>query len=372
MNLIKSIQIVVVYLSSRDFRKKMVIFLDAFPFEYLDKKTCPNISSVGKGRKLGTLLGYSASIHPSIWTGVLPDIHGSWTEYQLGKIKAKPIFNSLLSFAPKRFRAVAKYPFSLLGFKMSSLPAEISFMFKRTGFDAKNPPLSIGDVKTVFGLVKGRSMNYNYYVDSIAQPFENDSSLDVFYFTSLDHTGHLFGLGNRFENEIKLLDEKIGILIKKYEKFDADTIIFSDHGMTPIKNRINIEMMFSDVGLKNGKDFVVVYNSTMLQIWDSGHGLEKAENVLGKISAGHILGKKELIEFGLNFKDNRYGDLLFLMDPGWEIFPNFYHNILMNRVKAMHGYLPGEAYSDGILVSNKEMKKKKNRVIDIYNSIVGD
>ncbi len=62
----------------------------------------------------------------------------------------------------------------------------------------------------------------------------------------------------------------------------------------------------------------------------------------------------------------------FLLDPGWEVFPNFYHNIMSNRVKAMHGYMPGKPYSDGILISNKRARKKNYRITDIRNLVLGD
>jgi len=354
-------------------KKTLVLFVDALPFEYLGDKFCSNICSIGEPKKLETLLGYSASIHPSIWTGVLPDKHNSWTEYQLNSIERTPLTRRFISKFPNSIRAISKYPISIissklgLGFRPSSLPAEINHMFKSTGFNAMDPPLKLGGCKTVFGSLKG---NYNYIVDSIPKPFENNSILDVIYFTSLDQTGHLSGLGNGFEQEIYEIDQKIGKVIKEYEKFDADILVFSDHGMTQINERINIQRILKKQGIVNGKNAVILFNSTMLQIWDTGYGLKKIKKSLDKVSPGHILEKSELNELGLDFKDNRYGDMFFLLDPGVEIFPNFYHNVFRNRVKAMHGYMPGKPYSDGAIVSNKKLKKSNYKITDLFNLIL--
>jgi hypothetical protein len=53
------------------------------------------------------------------------------------------------------------------------------------------------------------------------------------------------------------------------------------------------------------------------------------------------------------FADRRYGELVFLMHPGWLISRSDFNGRGWMPV-GMHGYHPDDAYSDGIFLSNRQ------------------
>ena len=51
---------------------------------------------------------------------------------------------------------------------------------------------------------------------------------------------------------------------------------------------------------------------------------------------------------GINFSNNKYGDVIFLAKPGIAVYPNCFHGIFPNYIKALHGYDPEDDDSYGI------------------------
>ena len=66
--------------------KLFLFFFDAFRHDYIDLGYTPflrTLSKTGSRFSLETLLGYSYAIRVSIFTGVLPCVHGKWSKYFL-------------------------------------------------------------------------------------------------------------------------------------------------------------------------------------------------------------------------------------------------------------------------------------------------
>ena len=80
---------------------------------------------------------------------------------------------------------------------------------------------------------------------------------------------------------------------------------------------------------------------------------------------GHFLSSDELVDLHVDFADRRYGDEIFLIEPGTVVHPNF-HSYL--RPKAMHAYHPDEPEQQGILVASSgaaQFVGEKADMIDI-------
>ena len=80
-------------------------------------------------------------------------------------------------------------------------------------------------------------------------------------------------------------------------------------------------------------------DSTMVRFWFFSDRAERLiVDLLDNIEGGHILSQAEKDKYHLNYSHNKFGDIIFLVDPGVLIFPNFYQN--KRPVKGMHGYAP--------------------------------
>ena len=68
---------------------------------------------------------------------------------------------------------------------------------------------------------------------------------------------------------------------------------------------------------------------------------------------------------GVRFRDRRYGDLVFLLDPGWILSSNGF-NAPGWMPSGMHGYHPDDPYSEAIFLSNQEPPVPMRTIADAY------
>ena len=76
-------------------------------------------------------------------------------------------------------------------------------------------------------------------------------------------------------------------------------------------------------------------------------------NILKTIKQGKILTQRDRIHYQI--PEREYGDLIFLIEPKYLIYPNFYQK--SKPFKAMHGYAPDKADLDGFLITNKKIPR---------------
>jgi hypothetical protein len=113
-------------------------------------------------------------------------------------------------------------------------------------------------------------------------------------------------------------------------------------------------------------DYLAVYDSTMARFWffDS-NAREQVTLLLQDLNCGRILSKLELQELGIFFPDQRYGELIFLLHPGW-LFSRSNFNGQGWKPVGMHGYHPDDKYSDGIFLARESPLLQVNGVADVY------
>lgn len=136
----------------------------------------------------------------------------------------------------------------------------------------------------------------------------------------LDKLAHKYGTKSE---EVKTCIKKIDNRLKKMD-FD---LIMSDHGMVDIKETISVP--FSE------KCFI---DSILARYWGN------IEDIKNKLP----LNKGKIIKW-----NKKYGDLIFLANPGIIISPNYLQG--KKVAKAMHGYNKG---CEGFYILQKEGKRK--------------
>ncbi len=147
--------------------------------------------------------------------------------------------------------------------------------------------------------------------------------------------------------------------------------IFSDHGMANCDELLDLKGMIEQLPLRLGRDYAVVYDSTMARFWFFN---ERARRLivqsLAGVSQGRILPDAELEAMGTLFPDRYFGELIFLVREGVLIVPS---HMGERPIRAMHGYHPDELQSYAALCTNHpDIPEDVRAIPDIFKLMTRD
>jgi predicted AlkP superfamily pyrophosphatase or phosphodiesterase len=165
--------------------------------------------------------------------------------------------------------------------------------------------------------------------------------------------------------------EHVRSIFRDAQKIDpnASLTLFSDHGMTPVIDRFDLVGAIEELGFGMPKDYLAVYDSTMARFWFfNPETRRKISERLAELHCGRILSEVELRELGVFFPDQRYGEIVFLLHPGWLISRSDFNGKGWNPI-GMHGYHPDDAFSDGVFLSSEKPPTQIRSVADIYQCL---
>jgi hypothetical protein len=147
---------------------------------------------------------------------------------------------------------------------------------------------------------------------------------------------------------------------------EATMTVISDHGMTPVQHHIDLVGKIDALRLRMPGDYLAVYDSTMARFWFSNDASRAAvEQCLRNVSDGRILSDEELGRLGVLFEDRRYGELIFLLNPGWLLSKSDFNGKGWTPI-GMHGYHPGDSWSDAIFLSSGKPPVAVHNIADVY------
>ncbi|MHC4585586.1 MAG: alkaline phosphatase family protein [Planctomycetota bacterium] len=168
----------------------------------------------------------------------------------------------------------------------------------------------------------------------------------------LDSVGHKYGPNSdEMSSALKRVDDLIKdistFLKKKYGDFNF--VIIGDHGMAEVQTTLDMRKEIEELDIKAGKDYVYFLDSTIARFWFFDEKSKQlVTSILSRIKQGRILTEVDKDRYHLNYSHNRFGDLLFLVDPENLIFPNFWNDVTPER--GMHGYEPEYSGQQSILI----------------------
>jgi len=90
----------------------------------------------------------------------------------------------------------------------------------------------------------------------------------------------------------------------------------------------------------------------------------RVTQTLDGLSCGRILSAQDLESLGCDFEGDRFGELIFLLDPGSIIVPS---HMGLNTITGMHGYHPDHEDSDAALLSNVQTPVPLESITDIFH-----
>ncbi len=361
--------------------KTIVIMIDAFRKSYLNERDTPFLHQFSKKFFAGELkqpFGFKNAV--GFFTGIHPSKIGQFANYGYnGNLRRFPYQLFLKPFPGKlKFHAINLFNF----FRGEDLflPAIDLNYFKffqrkqtRHFYQKKSVP-----VKTIFDFLRENKTKYLFYdfplIIENGKPklhwtLKNDDEARVkkflklirkkeydFYYlhlVDLDSIGHAYGPDSP---EMKEALRKEDLLVKKVlSEFDIEkdnVMIWSDHGMVAVTKKADLKSKLPAFG----KGYVYFLDSTMARFWFFNSSIRrKVLSILKKQKGGRVVSEKEKKRLGIDFKDNFYGDEIFLADSGTLIFPNFFN---ASFAKGMHGYDISDKNEMAFFMLNKKSKTK--------------
>jgi predicted AlkP superfamily pyrophosphatase or phosphodiesterase len=369
----------------------IAILIDALGWRYI-KNTGFLQDIMPYRKKIKTVLGYSCGVIPSILTGKYPDEHGRFNLFYLNPHASPFEWTKWIGFLPDFLletpfsRKIIHYATKILSsykgyFHIYNIPIKYLPYFdlceKENIYESEGVP----GFRTIIDFAKEKKIHYKSYsyhsgndrtlFRNISRDLRNNKYDFIFmYLADLDAILHR-SCNNKdiIHNALKIYEKNIKdlytLLNQKYEEIYS--FLFSDHGMIEIKNRINIMELIDVMGLNYGTDYIAMYDSTMARFWFMNNRAKKSiENKLATIKEGHFIRQEEKNKYHINFRDNRYGDSIFLMNPGIVIEPSYMGKIAPS---GMHGFSPYAPDSYASFLSNKDYLEKVDTILDLSGII---
>jgi predicted AlkP superfamily pyrophosphatase or phosphodiesterase len=145
--------------------------------------------------------------------------------------------------------------------------------------------------------------------------------------------------------------------------------VLSDHGMTEVKHHVDLLEGVEALGFRVPRDYLAVYDSTMARFWFFDEGVRRIiTEHLKTLTCGGVVSSGELQELGVYFPDQRYGQLIFLLHPGWLISRSDFNGHGWSPV-GMHGYHPDDPDSDAIFLSNNVPSATLHTISDVFQCL---
>ncbi|MEF8729732.1 MAG: alkaline phosphatase family protein [Accumulibacter sp.] len=322
----------------------LLIFIDGLSFSLANERL-----SVLTGRKVYPItpgIGFSNNLYPEMLCGKTPDEIGYFNEWSPAALRSLPL--PVLLRVADIFR---KYLYINAGFRKiflkrvlkrdyANIPFEYAHFFVPEGShnfrDLKDGLLKDHKFKIYDAVdVKARVGNRDVVaIDKAEANLRRENTL--ISLVDLDNIAHIDGLQSaKFSDHIKMLDKRIGLLVRTFLELDpeANIFLFSDHGMADVSRAVYLDIESVAGKMAYGK-YLYFIDSTFLRVWVKDEQISAAiMEYLDRFEDGAILTKEERIRFGIS--NPEFGDIIFRANEGILFLPNFYG---ARYVKAMHGY----------------------------------
>lgn len=369
------------------------VFIDALGWEILKKSSFLDDILIEK-RPIDTIFGYSATCDPTILTGLLPRDHGHFSFYAYDPEHSPfrgNLFLALMRLVPKALSSrnrvrniigrILRRSLAYTGyFNIYNMPFDLMRFFDYT---EKKDLYQKGGINsgapTIMDYMRDNGIDF-FLSDWRAAETENLSSLkqalkdpdrdlvfSYLYMAAMDATLHAEGFPSDLVSEkIAWYEKQLRELLQAAEAYEEVRLfVFSDHGMTNIERVFDLRSIIEALPLRFGKDYAVVYDSTMARFWFLS---DKAERILTEaltpLDCGKILSDQTLHAWGADFPDKRYGDLFFLLDPGVLLVPS---HMGERPLAGMHGYSPEDKDSVASFSTNCSLKKYPERLDELFS-----
>ncbi len=341
-------------------------------------------------RPLKTVLGYSSAAIPTLLTGRPPAEHGHWNLFYYDPEGSPFRWLKPARFFPDSFldnrlcrKVVKELGRRVLGlgplFECNLSPRilpQFNYVEKRNILE----PGGIPSMPSILDQLASRDIAYRVYsyrqmpdaqiLERAASDVESGTaSFFLLYLSEMDAFLHMHCTEREeVTKRLHWYEEKLSRVFEAARAVDPEAIlsVVSDHGMTPVVRHFDLAQRIAALKLKMPRDYLAVCDSTMTRFWFFNERARASINgCLSSVSCGCILSDDDLRRLGVFFNDRRYGELVFLLRPGW-LFSQSNFNGNSWRPRGMHGYDPADSFSDAIFLSNRPPSVPMRTIADVH------
>ncbi|MCD4690807.1 alkaline phosphatase family protein, partial [bacterium] len=384
-------------------RIALVFFVDALGWEIV--RDHDYFATVAPHRyRQRTVLGYSCAAQPTILTGKMPSEHGHWGMFYKAERSEMRSLRSL-GLLPKgisghrRFRRLVlkwhhrrsgfsgyynlyRIPWHLFGqydvIEKRDIYAPGAFVDKDVPGPARQltaPPIAA----SIFDDLAEREIPYRVWtwrhgLDQSFAELEASFAGDDRPAFVLHYTPHIdaflhghVGDAAAVDGAVRMVEQKIVHAVEAAHAIydEVDVVLFSDHGMAETTGERDVMRIIAGLGLREGRDYLAFYDSTTARFWFENEQAETTvRTALGELDCGSFLTDDDLRREGVFFDDRRFGELVFLMNPGTLIVPSY---MGARAPRGMHGFSPDHKDSYAVLMSNSEVTPEPSHIRDSYS-----
>lgn len=370
----------------------LFVFADALGWVQAERRGFAR-DLLGHRSPCDTLLGYSSTCDPSILTGTLPQENGHFSFFVYDPARSPFRWARALGWLPGAFAAhhrvrnvVSRWCRRRLGytgyFQLYSVPFDrLPFLDYTEKRDLYLPGGIINGQENIFSIWERSGLPWcrsDWRLSDAANVAHLKTELGQgkirlgYLFTAgLDAVMHAHTTASpqtdaAFAQFDRWLHEISALAHEHYREVRLH--IFSDHGMTDTREISRMCPEFDRLGLRFGRDYAAVWDSTMVRFWFPGENAPavraRVEAWLGRRAEGRIVPDADLARHGCLFPDRRYGELWFLLNNGVIFAPSFMNR---HRVPAMHGFDPGEPDSAACWLANHAGYRPPGRIEGIFD-----
>lgn len=373
-------------------RLQVIALIDALGWEYIRERRFLD-DMLPYRTPLQTVLGFSSGAIPTILTGLMPERHGHWNLFYYDPQHSPFWWFKGFNWLPSRAldNRYGRKILKELGRRVLNLGPTFECCVRPRllpyfNFSERRDiyaPKGIEKAPSLFDELEreGRGYRvYTYHQCSDAEILrragrdiaESDATLFFLYLCEFDGFLHIHCKEQEaVAQKLKWYDEQLREIFRIARQRDpeASLMVCSDHGMTPVTQHADLVGEVGKLGLRIPQDYLAVYDSTMARFWFfSDMARERVTAVMASLDCGQVLSREELAKFGLHFDDDRYGELIFLLNPGWIVAKSDFNGKGWFP-EGMHGYHPDDSYSDAIFLSSEQPSQSMHTIADVYYSI---
>src|ERR1700730_17384813 len=365
------------------------VLIDGLGWEWV--KAAPFLNEVAPHRRcLDTVFGFSAGAIPSILTGRHPQEHGRMAMFQRAVDGRSPFarLKWICSMPPvlvenRYVRRVVESVAAALGrftgyFNIYSVPLRYLPLLDVAEKRDIYRPGGIPGSTSIFDLLQanGRAWrSYSYHqgddfslIDRAQQ--ELDRGTAGFYFLYLSQVdAFLHAHADRAPLVAARLTEYNARLTRLYQvarqRYARVRLwIFSDHGMAPTRNTVNLRPVLDGLPAGAPRDYLCLLDSTMARFWFFADGVRNlVRDALRDCGAGRWLRETELRSMRAWFPDRRYGEEIYLLPEGHVIAPS---HMGMAAPKGMHGFHPDAPHSKAALLGSEDCGAGVSHITGVF------
>ena len=364
----------------------LAVFIDALKPESVEHMEFLN-SFENKARVKTELPSYSNTCHASMYTGVYPEKHKHFFIWKYSPNSSPfKVFSGLklhkfvhdirIKYLLYALRCKLRFgivPYGYLFFAKHPLNYWANFDFEMVRFWGR-PDMYVGKYPTIFKILDKAGVEYQV----IWRPKGSLSRIKVknppapltyIFIGHMDPVSHTYGQESSEAREmLKQIDMVLENKYLEFEKIYGDNfffLVFSDHGQTEIKERVDLYSHFKSKG-RSLNDYLHFIDSCYARFWfKKENERREIEKVLSELeNKGFILTENIIDKYHAKMPKNEYGNLIFCLEPPY-VF-----DVVDPKAISMHGYLPSHPDMDGICMANRKIKSSYVKLQDITPSIL--